>query len=390
MHRPTIRTLTLGVAGAHPLPATRLAAAVATLHRVRQAFLDTGYAVQTIRLSTTSILEQAWESAAALDAYCARLQSDVDGLGIDHCSAGAAPADRADFDLSRLSQLPDLVAAYPALSWGVRLASAEHGVRAAAALPAARVMIGIAERTAHGIGNFRFAALARVGPGHPFFPASRHRGRAALTIGLQGAEVVDRAITARGRLDPDAVTAAVREHMTAAAGPVVDLGRRLSADLRLRFGGIDLSPAPSVEAGIGAALERAIGSRFGDPGTLAVVGAITRALRGTGLPVCGYNGVMLPVMEDPVLALAWSQGRIGAHDLLSYSAICGTGLDTVPLPGDTPVEWIAGLLLDVATLADRLDKPLSARLFPLPGLGPGDRTRFDSPYLVNLTLPGHG
>jgi uncharacterized protein (UPF0210 family) len=118
-----------------------------------------------------------------------------------------------------------------------------------------------------------------------------------------------------------------------------------------------------------------------------VIAAITRALSTTGLPTCGYNGLMLPVMEDEVLARAWESGRVTAHQLLGYSAICGTGLDTLPLPGDTPVEEIAALLLDVACLASRLHKPLSARLFPLPGKRSGDHTEFTSPYLVNLRLP---
>jgi uncharacterized protein (UPF0210 family) len=88
-----------------------------------------------------------------------------------------------------------------------------------------------------------------------------------------------------------------------------------------------------------------------------------------------------------VLAAEWEAGRIGAAELLSYSAVCGTGLDTVPLPGDTPAADIAGMFLDVATLAVRLRKPLSARLFPVPGKRSGDRTDFGSPYLVDITLP---
>ena len=76
---------------------------------------------------------------------------------------------------------------------------------------------------------------------------------------------------------------------------------------------------------------------------------------------------MLPVMEDVVLAQRWAEGRLGLEQLLVYSAVCGTGLDTVPLPGDTSVEDLAKLICDVASLAVRLRKPLSARLLPVPG-----------------------
>jgi uncharacterized protein (UPF0210 family) len=61
-------------------------------------------------------------------------------------------------------------------------------------------------------------------------------------------------------------------------------------------------------------------------------------------------------------------------------------LDTVPLPGDVAPEEIARLLLDVATMALRLNKPLSARLFPVPGKRGGEHTTFTSQYLTNTRI----
>ena len=69
-------------------------------------------------------------------------------------------------------------------------------------------------------------------------------------------------------------------------------------------------------------------------------------------------------------------------DLLLYSSVCGAGLDTVPLPGDTSAGALAAILLDVAALALRLNKPLTARLMPLPGKQAGDELRFDSAYFA--------
>src|SRR5260370_34913133 len=89
---------------------------------------------------------------------------------------------------------------------------------------------------------------------------------------------------------------------------------------------------------------------------------------------------MLPVLEDAILGRRWEEGLVNTHQLLLYSAVCGTGLDTVPLPGNMEAEVIAHLLLDVATLALRLHKPLSARLFPVPGKQAGGRTEFFSSY----------
>jgi uncharacterized protein (UPF0210 family) len=385
---PVIRTITLGVAQPHPLHPREIEQAALLLRVAQAAYREAGYRVQTIRISTRSVFDDLADSQDDLIPYARRLQSQLDGLGIDQLSLGPAQAARPDFPLGRLAVIEDLLPGLESLSCAVQIATAEHGIRFDAAQPTARIMQRIAERTDAGIGNFRFAALSCVGPGHPFFPASYHTGPGALVIGLQAAGIVAAALSGTRRLDPASVTLRVRAAMREAGAPVVRLGQRLAAQSGQLFGGVDLSPAPSVDESIGAALEICLSGGFGAPGTIALVGAVTEALRTTGLPCCGYNGLMLPVLEDAVLARAWADGRLTLHQLLAYSAICGTGLDTVPLAGSTTTEEIAGLLLDMATLARRLGKPLSARLFPLPGTEPGDFTMFSSPYLTNIRLPG--
>jgi uncharacterized protein (UPF0210 family) len=77
-----------------------------------------------------------------------------------------------------------------------------------------------------------------------------------------------------------------------------------------------------------------------------------------------------------VLAQRNAEGRYMLRDLLAFSAVCGTGLDTIPLPGDTNAEQVAGVLAEVAALSSALGKPLTARLLPLPGLRAGEMTAF--------------
>ncbi len=178
----------------------------------------------------------------------------------------------------------------------------------------------------------------------------------------------------------------VKKALLEQATPIVTLGRVLAQQHGLLFGGIDLSPAPLGEHSIAAALELCGYGPIGTPGTLTVAAALTFALKNTELPTCGYCGLMLPVLEDAVLGRRWEEGLVNAHQLLLYSAVCGTGLDTLPLPDDIAEETIAHLLLDVATLALRLNKPLSARLFPVPGKFAGERTAFTSPYLTNTLI----
>ena len=385
-----IRTITLGIADPHPLNPEALQQAAATLQHASARYAEAGYEVQTVRLSTRPIFDDLadWSPAALVD-YTQGLQRVLDDAGMGFCSLGTAQAARPDFPLERIELIADLLGPTGALNATVQLATAEDGMRAEAALPAARVMRRLAYETAEGFGNFRFAVLACVGPGSPFFPSAYHAGPASLSLGLQGAGVVAGALGAyknSAPIDLNRIAELVRAALIEQASPVVTLGQALAREYGLAFGGIDLSPAPMGDDSIVTALELCGYGPIGSSGTVAVAAALTSALKNTGLPTCGYCGLMLPVLEDAILGRRWEEGLVNTHQLLLYSAVCGTGLDTVPLPGDMEAEMIAHLLLDVASLALRLHKPLSARLFPVPGKQAGERTEFSSAYLTNTLV----
>ncbi len=95
---------------------------------------------------------------------------------------------------------------------------------------------------------------------------------------------------------------------------------------------------------------------------------------------------MFMVCEDFGLAQRAGEGDFNLDKLLLYSAVCGCGLDGIPLPGDIPIERIEAILIDMAVLAITLDKPLFARLFPAPGKKEGQMTTFNSPHLVDCKV----
>jgi uncharacterized protein (UPF0210 family) len=137
---------------------------------------------------------------------------------------------------------------------------------------------------------------------------------------------------------------------------------------------------------IGAAIENLTMQPVGASGTLTAAALITSALKDLTVKQTGFSGLMLPIMEDSRLAQRWSEGRISLDALLSYSAVCGTGLDTIPLPGEVSVEQLSLIIGDMASLAFKWHKPLTARLLPIEGKRAGETTNFNDPYLVNVTL----
>jgi uncharacterized protein (UPF0210 family) len=364
------------------LDLTKVRDAAGVLRHVASGFSDAGYEVQTLRLSTRPVLaDMADLPPSSVIQYAARLQGFLDEAGLAFCSLGPlAPPARSDSP----EIMADLIVGNRAVNCSVVVATPEGGLDVPAAAAAARTMVRLAAETEEGFGNFNFAAIACTNPGTPFFPAAYHAGPANLTLALQGAGIVAGALD--GGVELADVPARVKEKLVEHARPVVQLAQRQAAEIGVVFAGIDLSPAPNGPDSIAAALEQAGHGPIGSPGTLSLAAALTEGLKSTGLPTCGYCGLMLPVMEDAVLARRWEQGWLGLDQLLAYSAVCGTGLDTVPLPGDSSAAELTSLICDVATLAVRLRKPLSARLLPVPGKSAGQRTNFSSPYIVNTVI----
>ena len=269
-------------------------------------------------------------------------------------------------------------------SFSVVIASYSGGVHARGAMVAAQVMHAVAEAVPNGKGSFRFAAAANIPAGTPFFPVGWHDGPSSLGIGLESADLVRMAFT--GAKDFNEARRTLTERLTSELKLVETIGAELAQAENVVYRGIDPSPAPMGDRSIGAALEALTGTPFGDAGTLRACAMVTEVLKSIPVKLCGYAGLMLPVLEDAVLSKRAIEGRYSMRDLLLFSSVCGTGLDVVPVPGDTPIETLTNILLDVAAQSVKLKKPLSARLYLIPGAKAGDPVHTGDPMLTDAVV----
>ena len=378
-----VRTITAGT-NLKSLADTRaVEAALATLKRAKQAVTDAGYEVQTVRIATQPLLEDAGPRArgAAMSALQALDRAVVAESALLSIGPVLAPdGDDPEFggwaaELARTTQ---------SISFTVRVASPERGTSPRGVTAAGDAMAAIARATPAGIGNFRFAAAANVPAGTPFFPVAYHSGSDAMAIGLESPPLLSVGLAGANTLEE--AKRQLTELLESRLGPLERLVRDIARRERRGYTGIDVSPAPGKDASIGATIEALTGVPFGAPSTLAGCAAITDVLKSLRVKTCGYSGLMLPVLEDPVLARRASEGRYGVRDLLLYSSVCGTGLDVVPLPGDSRADRLAALIADVAALSTKLRKPLSARLFLVPDKEPGEIAHFNDPYLTDSVV----
>jgi len=389
-----IRSIALGLDIDWPLPLDRIARACAVLQAAARRFADAGFEVQTTRLVTQPFAEIGSHDAAGwvlpmareLDAAC--LDGGVEFVSVGPVRWSRLPAARAR-EYARA--IPDVIMGTAHVSASIETA-AEGRVFGAAARAGGEIVARLARETALGFGNFRFCTTAECPPNIPFFPAAYHGGGVPrLTIGLETADVVRQAFDGPGTLDD--LERRLRESFGEKLGAIEAIARALCAEQHVEYGGTDLTPAPFPTDGASAAgmLEDLGVAAFGAAGTLSAAAAFTGMLKRLPFERVGYSGLMLPVLEDSVLAARTTDMALTWSELLLYSAVCGTGLDTVPLPGDAAPAELAALMLDVASLAATLRKPLSCRLFPVPGKRAGDLTEYDFPYFANaqvLSLAG--
>jgi uncharacterized protein (UPF0210 family) len=344
---------------------------------IKSRLIDAGFEVQTTRIALPPVGEWFGDGpAAALRDAAKRLESAAKAQEIDYVSMGPIPSER-------LAELPELLASTQTVFTSFAMTDANQNVLTGTLPAVAASVLAISRATPQGFGNLRFCASANCSAGTPFFPVAYSSAalHGTFALAMESADLALEACRAASSTSAamDTLSFSIQAHSAKIENA---LGDALPG-----FGGFDwsLAPHPDESCSIGAALESLSGTTVGGWGTLTAVAALTRAIRRAKVKHVGFSGVFLPVLEDAVLARRAEDKSYDLQRLLLYSSVCGAGLDTIPLPGDVSADAIAALLGDVATLATVLNKPLTVRLMPVPGLVSGQRTPFDFPYLINTT-----
>lgn len=345
------------------------------------AYEAAGYEIQTLRVATTPFpqwVKPLSQNRAVEAAVAAETGAINHGFG--YISLGPARPDL----LECFRFVPDMLQTTKIVALSGIIAERQRGISMAALHACAAIIQKVSRLETNGFANFRFAALANVAAGTPFFPAAYHSGgKPTFALATQAADLAIEAFAKAHNVQAGSrnLTEAIENH----AAQLSKIGEKLAKKHSIRFSGIDfsLAPFPEEQESLGTAFERLGVPRMGLQGSLAAAAILTQAIDSADFLRAGFNGLLLPQLEDYTVAKRAAEKIITINDLLMFSAVCGTGLDTIPLPGDISADQLVALLLDLAALALRLDKSLTARLLPVPGKKAGEATDFDFPYFAN-------
>jgi len=378
-----VRTVTAGVNLNSLTDTTTLNDAIKFLNKAKQAYIDKGYEVQTVRISTQNLYKylDKYSHNDALP-FLVKFDKIAQRNNISLAIGQILPPDKYQAGIGVWAE--KLIQNTSNISFSLPISSQEIGIHFNS-IKAASEIISTISKFDRGEANFRFTASANCPAGIPFFPAAFHEGKNSFALGLESANLITEAF--KKNSDPANARQTLKSLLEKNLIPIQDIAEGISKILNWQYDGIDASPAPGLDASIGQAIETYSKQPFGSPSTLSACALITDVLKNLNIKKCGYSGLMLPVIEDKVLAQRAMERRFTVQELLLYSSVSGTGLDVVPLPGNTPKQVLENILIDVAALSLKYSsKALSARLFLIPGKKAGDIVKFENPYLTSSVV----
>ena len=354
-----------------------------------------GYTLQSIRVITNPFGEYLdltnLQTAKADLQYLTELLNKFNESGIRLRFAIGAARNKEEIAL-----LPELIAAYGDLCNAcVNVPLDEHGVLDNELIEQSVYAVQqIANITPRGQGNFNFTVNFNCKPFIPYFPADYHLSHLpnSFVIGLETPDLLVEVLKSVPKSPHSQFYADCYRAMLQALQYHVDQVLEMLSAVKLsgkfEFAGIDSSAAPSKNCSSITKIYELMGlPYFGAVGSVEVSALLTKVFKSIQrVPLVGFSGLMLAVTEDLGLAEGTQKQYFDIRALLTYSAVCGIGLDTVPVAGNAKAETIAAIMRDTGTMAFRLNKPLTVRLFPIPNKVAGEISEFESDDLCNCRL----
>ena len=350
-----------------------------------------GIPIVNKRVSVTPIAQIA---AACPDADLVPLAHALDRaaatLGIDYLGGYSALVHKGigDADRRLISCIPEALANTSRVCSSVNVASLRAGINMDAVLMVAQTVLDCARLTADqdSIGASKFVVFSNMVEDSPFMAGATHgsgEADAVINVGVSGPGVMAAALE---ELPETASMMDMAERIKQTAFKITRAGELMSREAARRLGkekgivDLSLAPTPAIGDSVARILEIIGVGQCGGPGTTCALAMLNDAVKKGGVmassSVGGLSGAFIPVSEDAGMIDAAEAGALSLEKLEAMTCVCSVGLDMIAVPGDTPVEAIAGIIADEMAIGVINNKTTAVRLIPAIGKSEGDSVEF--------------
>lgn len=267
-----------------------------------------------------------------------------------------------------------------------------ENVNTFAAKQCAQLILDISRLSENGYDNFRVGVSLNPKENTPFFPFSYGLVDTSFSVAVETTQPIIDVLSTTREEDLEEKRIAIKTVISEMALQIDTIAKSVSEDYSINYGGQDLSlaPFPDDKISVIEILHKLGLDDIGSNGTLFLTAYLTGILKDVikenEVKAAGFNGVMYSLLEDHLMCSANDKKYLTIDKIISYSTLCGCGLDMVPIPGNILIEELASIILDVAAIAIKLQKPLGVRVLPIPNKEENEFTSFDMDFLTNTRI----
>ncbi len=297
-----------------------------------------------------------------------------------------------------LESMPEVFASTKRLCGSVNVGGTRSGINMDAVRRLGHIIKRTAELTAHedGFGCAKLVVFANAVEDNPFMAGAFHgvgEPECVVNVGVSGPGVVQRALEAVRGQPFDVVAETIKR----TAFKITRVGELVAQEaakrLRVPFGIVDLSLAPTPARGDSVAyILKEMGLEMaGAPGTTAALAMLNDMVKKGGVMasshVGGLSGAFIPVSEDIGMIEAATVGCLTLEKLEAMTGVSSVGLDMSAIPGDTSANAIAGIIADEAAIGMVNNKTTAVRVIPAVGKKAGDTIHFGGLFGYAPVMP---
>jgi uncharacterized protein len=290
-------------------------------------------------------------------------------------------------DLILLNSIPAALAVTDRVCSSINLASTSSGINMDCVARMGIIIKETAELTKNrdAIGCAKLVVFANAVEDNPFMAGAFHgvgEAEACINVGVSGPGVVMRAVEQVRGADLGVVAETIKKTAFKITRVGQLVAQEASRRLKIPFGIVDLSlaPTPAIGDSVAAILEEMGLESTGAPGTTAALALLNDAVKKGGLMasshVGGLSGAFIPVSEDAGMIAAVERGALTLEKLEAMTCVCSVGLDMIAVPGDTSAATISAIIADEAAIGVINNKTTAVRIIPVPGKTVGDSVVF--------------